>query len=79
LRDFATRFDKIVFVAGLKSSNGKVLYDVCKDNNPNTFFVSNKNEVKPEWFVENDRIGICGATSTPQWQMEEVRNHILTL
>jgi 4-hydroxy-3-methylbut-2-enyl diphosphate reductase len=52
---------------------------VCKDNNPNTFFVSNKNEVKPEWFVENDRIGICGATSTPQWQMEEVRNHILTL
>jgi 4-hydroxy-3-methylbut-2-enyl diphosphate reductase len=79
LRDFATRFDKIVFVAGLKSSNGKVLYDVCKDNNPNTFFVSNKNEVKPEWFAENDRIGICGATSTPQWQMEEVRNHILAL
>ena len=77
LRDFAVRFNKIVFVAGLKSSNGKVLFDVCKDNNPNTYFVSSKDEIKMEWFAENDTIGICGATSTPQWQMEEVRNHIL--
>jgi 4-hydroxy-3-methylbut-2-en-1-yl diphosphate reductase len=77
LRDFATKFDKIVFVAGLKSSNGKVLFDVCKDNNPNTYFVSSKDEVSKDWFTENDRIGICGATSTPQWQMEDVRNHIL--
>ncbi|MDP3927629.1 MAG: 4-hydroxy-3-methylbut-2-enyl diphosphate reductase [Bacteroidota bacterium] len=77
LRDFATKFDKIVFVAGLKSSNGKVLFDVCKDNNPNTYFVSSKEEVSKDWFNENDRIGICGATSTPQWQMEDVRNHIL--
>lgn len=79
LRDFAKKYDKIVFVAGLKSSNGKVLYDVCKDNNPNTFFVSSKDEIKAEWFTENDSIGICGATSTPQWQMEEVRNHILAI
>ncbi len=79
LRDFAVRFNKIVFVAGLKSSNGKVLFDVCKDNNPNTYFVSSKDEIKLEWFAENDTIGICGATSTPQWQMEEVRNHILAL
>ncbi|MCG9879327.1 MAG: 4-hydroxy-3-methylbut-2-enyl diphosphate reductase [Bacteroidia bacterium] len=79
LRDFAKKFDKIVFVAGLKSSNGKVLFDVCKDNNPNTFFVSSKDEIKADWFAENDRIGICGATSTPQWQMEEVRNHILAI
>jgi 4-hydroxy-3-methylbut-2-enyl diphosphate reductase len=79
LRDFAKKFDKIVFVAGLKSSNGKVLYDVCKDNNPNTFFVSHKDELKPEWFKENDTVGICGATSTPQWQMEEVREAILSL
>jgi 4-hydroxy-3-methylbut-2-enyl diphosphate reductase len=68
----------VVFVAGLKSSNGKVLYDVCKDNNPNTFFVSNKYEIKKEWFQENNRVGICGATSTPQWQMEEVRSEILS-
>ena len=66
LRDFVTRFDKIVFVAGLKSSNGKVLFDVCKENNPNTFFVSSKEEIQSDWFSENDNIGICGATSTPQ-------------
>lgn len=79
LRDFATRFDKIVFVAGLKSSNGKVLYDVCKDNNPNTYFISGKEEINPSWFAENDKVGICGATSTPQWQMEEVKEAILAI
>lgn len=75
---FVKKFDKVVFVAGLKSSNGKVLYDVCKENNPNTYFVSSKAEVKPEWFNEGDSIGICGATSTPQWQMEEVKETILS-
>lgn len=75
---FVKKFDKVVFVAGLKSSNGKVLYDVCKENNPNTYFVSSKAEVKPEWFAEGDSIGICGATSTPQWQMEEVKETILS-
>lgn len=79
LRKFATRFDKIVFVAGKKSSNGKVLHDVCKEVNPNTFFVSSKEELNSSWFSENDAIGICGATSTPQWQMEEVRQAILDL
>jgi 4-hydroxy-3-methylbut-2-enyl diphosphate reductase len=77
LRDFAKKFDKVVFVSGLKSSNGKVLFDVCKDNNPNTFFVSTKDEVKREWFNEGDSVGICGATSTPQWQMDEVKDVIL--
>lgn len=79
LRKFATRFDKIIFVAGKKSSNGKVLYDVCKDVNPNTFFVSSKNELQKEWFAEGDKVGICGATSTPQWQMEDVKEAILEL
>lgn len=78
LRTYAQRFDKIVFVSGKKSSNGKVLFDVCKDVNPNTYFVSSKDELKPEWFAENDTVGICGATSTPQWQMEEIRDTILT-
>jgi len=77
LRDFAKKFDIIVFVSGLKSSNGKVLFDVCKDNNPNTFFISSKTEIKKEWFNENDKVGICGATSTPQWQMDEVKELIL--
>lgn len=79
LPNFVKKFDKVIFVAGLKSSNGKVLYDVCKENNPNTFFVSNKNEVKKEWFNTNETVGICGATSTPQWQMEEVKEAILAL
>ncbi|OYU97715.1 MAG: 4-hydroxy-3-methylbut-2-enyl diphosphate reductase [Bacteroidetes bacterium B1(2017)] len=79
LRDFAKRFNKIVFVAGLKSSNGKVLYDVCKDNNPNTFFISSKEEIQASWFTEDDSVGICGATSTPQWQMEEVKSYLLSL
>jgi len=76
---FVKKFDKVIFVAGLKSSNGKVLFDVCKENNENTYFVSNKNELKKEWFSANDSVGICGATSTPQWQMEEVKEAILAL
>lgn len=78
LREFALRFDKIVFVSGKKSSNGKVLYDVCKEINPNTFFVSSKEEIDRNWFNESDTVGICGATSTPNWQMEEVKERILT-
>lgn len=79
LPNFVKRFDKVIFVAGLKSSNGKVLYDVCKENNANTYFVSNKNELKKEWFNENESVGICGATSTPQWQMDEIKETILAL
>ncbi|MCX6185771.1 MAG: 4-hydroxy-3-methylbut-2-enyl diphosphate reductase [Bacteroidetes bacterium] len=79
LRDFAKQYDKIVFVAGVKSSNGKVLYDVCKEHNSNTFFISSKDELQKVWFDENDSIGICGATSTPQWQMEEVKEALLAL
>jgi 4-hydroxy-3-methylbut-2-enyl diphosphate reductase len=73
LRFFAQQFDKIVFVAGTKSSNGKVLYNVCKDVNPHTYFISNASELEPDWFAHGDSIGICGATSTPMWLMEEVQ------
>jgi len=76
LRNFATRYDKIVFVAGAKSSNGKVLYNVCKQNNPDSFFVTNKSELHKEWFSSKDTIGICGATSTPMWLMEEVKKQL---
>jgi len=78
LRDFAQLFDKIIFVSGTKSSNGKVLFNICKKNNPNTYFISEKDEIKKEWFDHNDRVGICGATSTPMWLMEEVRNQLLS-
>ena len=78
LRDFARRFDKVIFVSGTKSSNGKVLYNICKENNPHTFFVSNKRELDINWFRARDHIGICGATSTPMWLMEEVKSELLT-
>ena len=78
LRDFANRFDKIIFVSGTKSSNGKVLFNVCKEKNPNTHFVSNADEIDIDWFDQNDTVGICGATSTPMWLMEQVRERILT-
>lgn len=77
LRDFVNKYDKIVFVAGTKSSNGKVLYNVCKGHNEYSYFVSTPEEVKEEWFGEKDRVGICGATSTPAWLMEEVKERIL--
>lgn len=73
LRDFAKLYDKIIFVAGTKSSNGKVLYEVCKQTNPKTYFVSNPEEIQEIWFSEGDSVGICGATSTPMWLMEEVK------
>lgn len=77
LREFARLHDVIIFVAGRKSSNGKVLYEVCKEANPRTYFVSEVSEVNPDWYNTEDRVGICGATSTPQWLMDEVRQHIL--
>lgn len=73
LERFVKDFDKIVFVSGKKSSNGKVLYDVCKKYNDNSYFISNIEELNLSWFKENDKVGICGATSTPMWLMEQVK------
>ena len=73
LPKFAARFDKIVFVSGRKSSNGKVLYEVCLKNNPNTYFISSANELDIAKFAPGDKVGIAGATSTPMWLMQEVK------
>lgn len=73
LEKFVKDFDRIVFVSGKKSSNGKVLYDVCKKYNDNSYFISNVEELDQTWFQPNDKIGICGATSTPMWLMEQVK------
>ncbi|KLT65236.1 4-hydroxy-3-methylbut-2-enyl diphosphate reductase [Pedobacter sp. BMA] len=73
LEDFVSHYNKIVFVSGKKSSNGKVLYDVCKKYNENSYFISNVEEIDKNWFSENDKVGICGATSTPMWLMEDVK------
>lgn len=73
LNDFARQYDKIVFVSGKKSSNGKVLYDVCKAANPNSYFISGIDELDASIFDDGDTIGICGATSTPMWLMKDVK------
>lgn len=73
LESFVTNFDKIIFVSGKKSSNGKVLYEVCKKYNPNTFFISQADELDISLFSPGDKVGICGATSTPMWLMEKVK------
>ncbi len=78
LRKFALQFDKIVFVSGTKSSNGKVLYNVCKETNPNTVFISTIEDLDKGWFTAGDSVGICGATSTPMWLMENVRDTLLS-
>ena len=74
LRKFVIGYDKIVFVSGKKSSNGKVLFEVCKQYNPNTYFISSEQELNFEMFTPGDHIGICGATSTPMWLMERVKS-----
>jgi 4-hydroxy-3-methylbut-2-enyl diphosphate reductase len=79
LRRFAAQFDQILFVSGTKSSNGKVLYQVCQDTNPQTHFISNVEEIQPAWFQTGQSVGICGATSTPMWLMEQVRERLLSL
>ena len=73
LPKFAQNFNKIVFVSGVKSSNGKVLFEVCKKHNPATYFISSPEELKNEMFQPGDTVGIAGATSTPMWLMEEVK------
>ena len=79
LRRFAAQYDQIVFVSGTKSSNGKVLYQVCKDTNPQTHFISNVEQLEGVWFEPGQTVGICGATSTPMWLMEQVREALLAL
>jgi len=76
LREFAARNDVMVFVAGRNSSNGKVLHDICRDANPRTYFVEGESELRTEWFAGAVDVGISGATSTPQWLMQRVKEAI---
>lgn len=69
---FATKHDLILFVSGRKSSNGKVLYNACKAKNPHTHLIEGPEEIDPSWLQGVESVGICGATSTPKWLMEEV-------
>ncbi len=69
---FATKHDIILFVSGRKSSNGKVLFNACREKNPRTYLIEGPGEIDPTWLENADSIGICGATSTPKWLMEQV-------
>lgn len=72
LREFARQHDVVLFVSGKKSSNGKALFGVCHEENPRSYFVSHPEEVTVEMLSGAETVGICGATSTPKWQMEAV-------
>lgn len=76
LKAFAKKHDIIIFVSGRESSNGKMLYSVCKNVNPDTHFVSSHEELDLSWFKGKNSVGICGATSTPKWLIENIRDII---
>jgi len=79
MRSFSEAHDVIIFVSGKKSSNGRALFCVCKANNPNSYFIEDSTELEAAWFSEKSSVGICGATSTPMWLMEEVADNISKL
>ena len=76
LSEFATQFDVVVFVYGKKSSNGKVLFDVCRKANERCYNIEEESELQAEWFENCQSVGICGATSTPAWLMSRVAEAI---
>lgn len=69
---FAHENELIIFVAGKKSSNGQVLFNICKNENENCYFVSGEDEIKSEWIKDVNSVGVCGATSTPRWLLEQI-------
>ena len=73
IREFASRHDVVLFVCGKKSSNGRVLFDECRSVNPHSYMIDAANEIEPRWLIECHSLGICGATSTPKWLMEECK------
>tara|TARA_B100001758_G_C18359772_1_gene584992 strand:+ start:439 stop:1311 length:873 start_codon:yes stop_codon:yes gene_type:complete len=76
LKEFSKSNDVVIFVGGRKSSNAKMLFQVCKNENSSSHFISDLNEIKKEWFIHKDTVGICGATSTPRWLMEQAQKNI---
>ncbi len=77
IASFAARHDIIIFVSGRKSSNGKVLFNTCKSVNPNSYLIEGPGEIESSWIEGVTSVGICGATSTPKWLMEQCRDSIL--
>ena len=79
IRQFAAQHEIILFVSGAKSSNGRILFAECKDANPNSYLISGESDINPSWLQGKERIGICGATSTPRWLMQRVSDAVLQL
>ena len=79
IREFASRHELILFVSGAKSSNGRILFAECRDANPDSHVISSESDIDPSWLEGKERIGICGATSTPRWLMQQVSDAILRL
>jgi 4-hydroxy-3-methylbut-2-enyl diphosphate reductase len=79
LREFAQQHDVVIFVCGRKSSNGKVLYNICQQENERAYNIEEASELKQEWFEGAESVGICGATSTPKWLMEKVAEAVLQI
>lgn len=77
IRDFAKSHEVVIFVCGAKSSNGKVLYNACLEVNPRTYFISSPDELQADWTAGAESIGICGATSTPAWLMQQTYRKII--
>ncbi len=76
LQRFSREQDVVVFVSSKKSSNGKALYEVCRSENNRSYFIANEEELDPDWFDVANKVGVCGATSTPMWLMEKVADGI---
>jgi 4-hydroxy-3-methylbut-2-en-1-yl diphosphate reductase len=76
LKIFSRQHDVIIFVSGKNSSNGRMLYEVCLNENNHSYFISHPEEIKPEWFVDAVSAGVCGATSTPRWLIHKVAEAI---
>lgn len=79
IKIFAAKHDLIYFVAGKKSSNGRLLFQECLKANPNTIFISSPDEITEPLPAPIQKVGVCGATSTPKWLMEKVAKHILSI
>ena len=79
LAEFAKRHSVIVFISGKESSNGKVLYELCKSVNPRSYHIQTVDQINREWFSDGDSVGICGATSTPKWQLVQVQESLENL
>jgi 4-hydroxy-3-methylbut-2-en-1-yl diphosphate reductase len=79
IREFSKKYEVVIFVSGRDSSNGRMLFSVCRNENPNSWFVSSPGEIEKEWFRGKKSVGICGATSTPKWLIDKIKETIINL